>query len=149
MMSRLEEDSHVAFGISETGSGLTITLAAKTRDELYRDAVEAALEAAYGGEPPAGASDGQTCPVQGAGLAEGDILRTFVMECLEAVRRAPGTLHAPRWLAFDEGRVTANLALSMPKTPARELDPALHGAVETEGAFPDFRATLAFSVPSH
>ena len=137
------------YGISETPSGLTITLAAKTRDELYRDAVEAALEAAYGGKPPAGASDGQTCPVQGAGLAEGEILRTFVTECFEAARRAPGTLHAPRWLAFDEGRVTANLALSTPKTPARALDPALQGAFETAGAFPDFRATLAFSVPSH
>ncbi len=106
----------MAYGISETASGLTITLAAKSRDELYRDAVNAALEAVYGGEPPAGASDGQTYPVQGAGLAEGDILRTFVTECFEAARRAPGTLHAPRWLAFDEGRVTANLALSTPKT---------------------------------
>ncbi len=139
----------MAYGISETPSGLTITLAAKTRDELYRDAVDAALEAAYGGAPPAGASDGQTYPVQGAGLAEGEILRTFVTGCFEAARRAPGTLHAPRWLAFDEGRVTANLALSTPKTPARELDHALLGAVDTEGAFPDFRATLAFSVPSH
>lgn len=139
----------MAYGISETPSGLTITLAAKTREELYRDAAGAALEAAYRGAPPAGTSDGQTYPVQGAGLAEGDILRTFVTECFEAARRAPGTLHAPRWLAFDEGRVTANLALSTPKTPARELDPALHGTVETEGAFPDFRATLAFGVPSH
>jgi hypothetical protein len=139
----------VTYGISETPSGLTITLAAKTRSELYLDAARAALEAAYGGAPPSGASDGQTYPVQGAGLAEREILRTFVRECFEAARRAPGTLHAPRWLAFDEGRVTANLALSTPKTPARELDPALHGAVETEGAFPDFRATLAFSVPSH
>ena len=139
----------MTYGISETPSGLTITLAAKTRDELYRDAVRAALEAVYGGEPPAGASDGQTYPVQGAGLEEGDILRTFVKECFEAANRAPGTLHAPRWLAFDEGRVTANLALSTPKARARELNPALRGAVETKGAFPDFRATLAFSVPSH
>ncbi len=139
----------MAYGISETASSLTITLAAKSRDELYRDAVKAALEAVYGGEPPAGASDGQTYPVQGAGLKEGDILRTFVTECFEAASRAPGTLHAPRWLAFDEGRVTANLALSTPKARARELDPALRGAVETQGTFPDFRATLAFSVPSH
>jgi hypothetical protein len=87
--------------------------------------------------------------VQGAGLAEGDILRTFFAECFEAARQAPGTLHAPRWLSFDEHRVTANLALSTPKTPARELDPALHGSFETAGAFPDFRAALAFSVASH
>ena len=75
----------------------------------------------------------------GRGAQEGDILRTFVTECFEAASRAPGTLRAPRWLAFDEGRVTANLALSTPKAPAREFDPALHGAVATEGAFPDFR----------
>jgi len=149
MAGRIEEDLHVTYGISEAPSGLTITLAAKTRDELYRDAVRASLAAAYGGEPPGDVSDGQTFPVQGAGLEEGDILRTFVAGCLEAARRAPGTLHAPRWLAFDEGRVTANLALSRPKTPVRELDPARSGAVETAGSFPDFRAKLAFSVPSH
>jgi hypothetical protein len=137
----------VSYGISQTPSGLTITLAAKSRDELYRDAATAALEAVYGGAPLAGASDGQTYPVQGAGLGEADILRTFVTKCFEAARLAPGTLHAPRWFAFDEGRVTANLTLSMPKTPARALDPALHGAFETAGGFPDFRATFAFSVP--
>lgn len=139
----------MSYGISEAPSGLTITLAAKTRDELYRDAARAALEAVYGGAPPAGTSDGQTYPVQGAGLAEGDILRTFFKECFEAARRAPGTLHAPKWIAFDEGRVTANLTLSTPKTPARELDPALHGPFESTGTFPDFRVTLSFSVPSH
>jgi hypothetical protein len=139
----------VSYGISQKPSGLTITLAARTRDELYRDAASAALEAVYGGVPPEGTSDGQTYPVQGAGFTEGDILRTFLMECFEAARQAPGTLHAPRWLAFDEGRVTANLALSTPKTPARTLEPALHGAFEAAGAFPEFRATLAFSVPSH
>lgn len=139
----------MSYGISQTASGLTITLAAKTREELYRDAVNAALEAVYGGAPPAGASDGQTYPVQGAGLAEGDVLRTFVAECFEAARQAPGTLHPPRWFSFDEGRVTANLALSTPKTPPRSLTPALRGAFESTGAFPDFRATLAFSSPSH
>jgi hypothetical protein len=139
----------VSYVISQTPSAVTIRLVAKTRDELYRDAVKAALEAVYGGAPPEGVSDGQTYPVQGAGLAEGDVLRTFVGECVEAARRAPGTLHEPRWLAFDEGRVTANLSLSAPKMPARALEPALHGAFETAGSFPDFRATLAFSLPSH
>lgn len=139
----------MSYGISQTASSLTITLAAKTRDELYRDAANAALEAVYGGPPPAGTPDGQTYPVQGAGLAEGDILRTFFTECFEAARQAPGTLHAPRWIAFDEGRVTANLVLAEPKAPVRVLEPALHGAFKTSGAFPDFRATLAFSVPSH
>jgi hypothetical protein len=139
----------VTYGISETPSGLTITLAATTRDELYREAVKAALEAVYGAAPPAGESDGQTYPVQGAGLDDAGMLRTLFEECFVAARRAEGTLHPPRWLAFDEGRVTANLALSTPKTPVRTLTPALHGAVATAGAFPDFRATLAFTVASH
>ena len=60
----------MSYGISETPTGITISLAAKTREELYRDAVKAALEAVYGGAPPEGESDGQTYPVQGAGLAE-------------------------------------------------------------------------------
>ena len=138
----------MTYGISETPSGLTITLAAKTRDELYGDAVKAALEAAYGCVPPAGESDGQTYPVQGAGLDDATMLGTLFEECFVAARRAEGTLHPPRWLSFDEGRVTANLAFSTPKTPVRSLTPALHGAVETSGAFPDFRATLAFALSS-
>ncbi len=138
----------MSYGISETPDGITIRLAARTREELYRDAVCAALEAAYGGTPPAGTSNGQTYPVQGAGLKDDDILRTLFAECFDAVHRAPGTLHAPRWLAFDEGRVTANLALSTPASPARSLAPALHGAFLSAGAFPDFRATLAFTLAS-
>ncbi len=138
----------MTYGISETPSTLTITLAAKTRDELYREAVKAALEAVYGGVPPAGESDGQTYPVQGAGLDDAGMLRTLFEECFVAARRADGTLHPPRWIAFDEGRVTANLALSTPKTAVRALTPALHGALVTAGAFPDFRATLAFSLAS-
>ncbi len=139
----------MSYGISATPSGITIELAAKTRDELYRDAVNAALEAVYGGTPPSGDSEGQTYPVQGAGLKDDEILRTLFAECFEAARRAPGTLHAPRWLAFDEGRVTANLALSTPAAPVRTLEPALHGAFTSTGAFPDYRATLAFSVAAH
>ena len=139
----------MTYGISETPSGLTITLAAKSRDELYREAVKAALEAVYGGAPPAGESDGQTYPVQGAGLDDAAMLHTLFTECFTAARRADGTLHPPRWLAFDEGRVTANLALSTPRSPVRVLTPALHGALETEGKFPDFRAKLEFSLPPH
>lgn len=138
----------MSYGISETPNGIRIDLAAKTREELYRDAVKAALEAIYGGTQPEGASDGQTYPVQGAGLGEAETLQTLFAECFEAARRAEGTLHAPRWLAFDEGRVTANLALSTPAAPVRALEPALHGAFEAAGAFPDYRATLSFSLPS-
>jgi hypothetical protein len=145
----MQKEQDVTYGISEKGSSLTITLSAKTREELYRDAVRAALEAVYGGAPPAGDSDGSTYPVQGAGLDEAEMLRTLFAECFVAAARAGGTLHPPRWIAFDEGRVTANLGLSKPKAPVRALAPALHGAIETSGAFPDFRATLGFSVPSH
>jgi hypothetical protein len=77
------------------------------------------------------------------------MLRTLFSECFIAARRAEGTLHPPRWIAFDEGRVTANLALSAGKSPVRELTPALHGELVTTGAFPDFRATLVFSLASH
>ena len=139
----------MSYGISETPNGITIDLAAKTREELYRDAVSAALEAVYGGAPPAGDSEGQTYPVQGAGLAEGDVLRTLFSECFEAARRAEGTLHPPRWLAFDEGRVTANLVLSTPPAPVRALEPALRGAFTSTGAFPDYHATLAFTFAGH
>lgn len=138
----------MTYGISETPSGLTIALAAKTRDELYRDAVKAALEAVYGGAPTAGESDGQTYPVQGAGRDDASMLRTLFEECFVAARRAEGTLHPPRWIAFDEGRVTANLALSTTKTPVRRLTPALRGSIETAGAFPDYRVTLAFALAS-
>ena len=138
----------MTYGISETPSELTINLSATTRDELYREAAKAALDAVYGGAPATGATDGQRT-VQGAGLTEGDRLQTFVAECFEAARRAPGTLQAPRWLSFDEGRVTANLVLALPKAPVRALEPALHDAFEATGVFPEFRATLAFRFASH
>ena len=139
----------MTYGLTDAPSGLTITLSAKTREELYKDAAKAALLAAYGpdvNEPPA---EGQFYPVQGAGRTEAEILRTFVAECLEAARRADGTLLPPRWLSFDEGRVTANLVLAPKKTAVRDLEPAVTGSFTSEGAFPDFRATLAFGEPSH
>lgn len=139
----------MTYGLTDAPSGLTITLSAKTREELYKDAAKAALEAAYGPGVNEPATDGQTYPVQGAGRTEAEILRTFVAECLEAARRAEGTLLPPRWLSFDEGRVTANLVLAPKRTSVRDLEPAVTGAFASEGSFPDFRATLAFGEASH
>jgi len=50
-----------------------------------------------------------------------DLLAGLAEDLLRAVREEPGTLLPPRWLAFDERRVTANLPLLAPKAEARAL----------------------------
>ena len=114
------------YEIEDTPSGPVATVRASSREELFADAVAATLAAAYAGVPPAGKYDGQVVPIQAAGDDDDALLSELLNDCLEAVRTAPGTLHPPRWMAFDEKRVTANLPLTMPKTATRPV--SLHGA---------------------
>ncbi|MEO7919099.1 MAG: hypothetical protein ABIT01_06520 [Thermoanaerobaculia bacterium] len=110
----------VTLGLNETLSGIDATISATDRETFFRDAIQAALSFAYGGVPPLGDSEGQFVPIQAVGNDDRSIVGELVKECLDAVQNAHGTLHAPRWLAFDVGRVTANLPLTKPAVHARE-----------------------------
>jgi len=87
-------------------------LAATSREEFVRDLVASLLEAAYGKPSAAAPAAGQVVPIQTAGADEAEILSHLAAETLRAVHETAGTLLAPRWIAFDEQRVTATLPVA-------------------------------------
>ena len=107
--------------LKESPESIELSVSATTREGLFRDALAGVLEAAYGAPLPEGAYEGRVVPVQAAGDDERSLLAGLVDDALRAVREEPGTLHLPRWMAFDEKRVTANLPFHSPKGPSRSL----------------------------
>ena len=81
--------------------------------------------------PDPGVFDGQAIPLQAVGNNETETLTSMVKECLLAVETIDGTLQSPRWLAFDRGRVTANLPIGTARPHTHPL--SLQGDVELEG----------------
>lgn len=122
--------------LEETEEGIEIALPGGTREELFRQAVDAALAAAYGGVPEKGEYVGQVVPVQAVGETDREILEQLVRGCIEAAHESKGTLHAPRWLGFDVDRVTVTMPVTTPRTAPREVIlRAVHGG-------PPFRLEL-------
>jgi hypothetical protein len=111
----------VTYGLKKTPKGVEATLSAATREEFYKDALAATLEVAYGGTPPQGEYEGAVVPIQATGDDDLQILGDLVTDCLLAIDAAGGTLHPPRWLAFDAGRVTANLPETTPNAKAHRV----------------------------
>lgn len=107
--------------LKESPETIQLSVSAPNREELFRAALASVLEATYGAPIPEGAAEGQVVPIQAAGDDDG-LLAGLVKEALRAVQEEPGTLHPPRWLAFDVHRATANLPLHTPKSAARPLE---------------------------
>lgn len=106
--------------LKESPDSIEISVTAAGREELFRAALEGVLSAACP-RVPEGKGDGRVVPVQAAGADDETLLAGLVEDTLRAVREEPGTLLPPRWLAFDEHRVTANLPLAGPKAEDRGL----------------------------
>jgi hypothetical protein len=139
----------VSYGIRETATGVTLDLSAASREELVKDLLAGLLEAAYAHSAQAETSEGQFVPVQAVGATLEEMLKGLVKDTLDAVHEAHGTLHAPRWLAFDENRVTANLAMTEPRAAARGVQvPGLRPLLRIESPLPSFRGTLELEVPA-
>ena len=111
----------MSYGLVTTRAGVEATVSAKSREGLFHDALAAALEVSYSGAPPQGEYEGRVVPIQGVGHDESEILKDLLEDCITAVHESEGTLHPPRWLSFDAGRVTANLQETSPRTPARNV----------------------------
>jgi len=129
----------VPYTVDATSHGAVISLTAKSREEFVRDLVAALLEAAYGKLPAAAPADGRMVPIQSAGAGESEILSHLTADTLRAVHETSGTLLAPRWIAFDEQRVTATLPVAGGASFGRLLT-ARRAALESP--LPDLRATL-------
>lgn len=121
----------MSYTLSATGDDIEISIDAATREELFRDAVIASLEAAYGGKPEPGDLEGQVVPIQAVGNDDREMLSELVAECLTAVRGSASVLQPPRWLAFDIGRVTANLSSGNARAHPHAM--SVHGGLELSG----------------
>jgi len=135
---------HLTYGLTKTPRGFEAKLSARTREEFYRDAVTATLEVAYGGAPPAGEYEGAVVPIQAAGDDDIEIVKELVDDCLLAVDSAGGTLHPPRWLSFDTGRVTANLPGTTGRTAAHKI--SLKRATPVADGDAPFAVNLEFAL---
>lgn len=121
--------------LKEGPDAIELSVTAPTREELFREALEGLLEAAYGASVPEGRYDGRVVPVQASVSTDDGLLAELAHDALRAVRDEPGTVRPPRWLAFDERRVTANLPLHAPRAAARELEVAAAGVSADEGGW--------------
>ncbi len=108
--------------LKESTGAIELSVSAPDRPELFRSALEGILEAAYGPTPLDEASEGRVVPIQAAGDRDGDLLVRLAADALRAIREERGTLGAPKWLAFDEKRVTATLPVLARESSGRTLD---------------------------
>lgn len=129
----------MSYTIETRPHGAFISLAATSREEFVRDLLASLLEAAYGKNPGAAGSSGQMLPIQTSGADDGALLAHLAADALRAIRETEGTLLAPRWLAFDESRVTATLPVGPRSGPVPALVPYRSKLVSP---LPDLRATL-------
>lgn len=127
------------YTVDATAHGAVISLSAGSREEFVRDLVASLLEAVYGKAPAAAPGVGQMVPIQSAGADEAEILSRLAADTLRAVHETPGTLLAPRWIAFDEQRVTATLPVAGSASSGRHLTAR---RASLDSPLPNLRATL-------
>jgi hypothetical protein len=99
----------MSYSLKETPGGIELDVAASGRESLIRESLNGALEALYGREAGAPAPSEEAMPLQAAGVTLAQSLPELLGELLDVAPRSGALLGAPRWLAFDEGRVTATL----------------------------------------
>ena len=134
------------YELVSNGDQMEATVGAADRDTLFRDAVAAGLEAIYAGVPAGEPVTGDLVPIQAAGSDLGKLLSTLLKNLVRAAGGASGALHPPRWLAFDNDRVTAALPSSGAAVPARDLEVTV---LEARGGWPrgEGTARIRFSAP--
>ena len=127
------------YRLDATDHGAVISLEAKSREEFLRDLVASLLEASYGRAPEGASAGGQVVPLQAAGADEAEILVNLADGTLRAVRETAGVLLPPRWLAFDENRVTVTLPVGAGPARGRFLTAC---RTSLESPLPALRATV-------
>lgn len=129
--------------LKESPEAIELSVTAPTREELFREALAGILEVAYSNPVPEGIYEGRVVPVQAAGSDDDTLLAELADDTLRAVRDEKGALQPPRWLAFDDNRVTATLPLRSEKAVAR---PLLVSAARVRAAGDGWNARLEFQV---
>ncbi len=136
----------MAYRLADGPSGIEITITADTRNALFRDALQGALEAAYGRPPGGGSYSGKVVLVQALGPTLEALLLDLVRNALKVTRDADGTIEPPRWLAFDEGRAAVNLPLVAPRSEPRAL--VAESAERIDGVPEPFAVRLRLAPPA-
>lgn len=128
------------------GDRLEARLTGADRDAFFRDAVALGLEAVYSGTPAGEPGTGDVVPVQAAGTDVAGLLGALLADVVRAAREAPGALRPPRWMAFDDDRVTATLPVGGDRPAVEELSVEV---LEAAGAWPGGAGTarIVFSAP--
>lgn len=111
----------MSYVLKETPEGIEVEVTSDGRDALVRESLCAALDAVYGPNVPVGSEPGQMIPIQAAGKDLARALPELLRTLFDTVARSERALRPPRWLAFDEGRITATLPLSDVSLPGRLL----------------------------
>jgi hypothetical protein len=117
----LRKEASVPYELKESPEDIQLLVSAPSREELFHAALTGVLAATYGTPLPEGTSEGRVVPLQAAGDDDDVLLTGLVVEALRAVQEEPGTLHPPRWLAFDVNRATANLPVHALESTAPPL----------------------------
>lgn len=105
---------------SETPGGVQVSVEATDREALFREALAAVLALVSPASPPDPLYDA-SIPLQAAGRDDRALLAGLVEGALRAASEGRGRLGPPRWLLFEAGRATANLALAAGSSTARPL----------------------------
>ena len=130
--------------LQENVGAIDLTATAPDRAELFRAVLAGVLDAVYGASPAPGGYEGRVVPVQAAGDDDDVLLADLVDDTLRAAREERGTPGAPRWLSFDERRVTATLPLLLPKAKGRTL---VVSAARVSGAPSGWTARVELLLP--
>jgi len=120
----------VPYELKTSPDEIQLLVSSPDRAGLFRDTLAGVLEAVYGAALPEGKNEGQVVPVQASAGDDDALLVELVHDVLRAAREEGGALRMPRWFAFDERRVTANLPIQLPKVDVRPIQVS-GAAVET------------------
>ncbi len=116
------------YEIKSTPERIEATWSAPDRESFFREAIAAGLSALYGDAPTPTERRGDLVPIQAAGDSVGSTLSALVKDLVLAAHATSGTLCPPRWLSFDERRVTAALPVGLPPVEPREVEVEAAGA---------------------
>lgn len=114
----------MSYDIKKNSEGFEVTIEALDRASLFKEAVCSYLELIYKPQPSVPDKEGRFFPVQVSGTTDKELLEDLLDAVGDAAASNEDAFLKPRWLSFDEGRVTVNLPLAKKEGP-----PALSGLI--------------------
>ena len=111
----------MSYALKESPGRVEAEVAAESGEALLREAFRATLHAVYGSEEPAQIVAPRVVPIQGGGDDDAGVLSDLLPELLAFTGSTGGRLCSPRWMAFDDRRVTATFPVAEIAVTPRSL----------------------------